>query len=282
VQNGRGLGQDCPVRIAAAAVVFALAAVALGDRTARAAEDYPASAEARPRATVEQPFLYMVDPHGPGARQVLAGYALAFSSSGGAIRPIPGHFDAEGVAHQLSLEVGALPWLRIYGTTMIAQAIGTSEVGAVALQAGARALLTPASWQRFRLMINAAFLREFGSDVGVLGELTGTYDLGRVRLAASMHAERLFGQKRDAVDLYAVAGVSVRVIPILRLGVEYVAQDLEDAFEDEEAEGGARHYVGPDVALSLHRDRLLLTAGAAVQASSVPGVLARAALTYVY
>jgi len=263
-------------RVASVCLV-ALAALAL---PARAAEDRPI--DASPSAEVERPFLYLVDPHGPAARQVLAGYALAYSSSAGAIRPIPGHFDAQGVVHTLSLEVGALRRLSFYGTTMIAQAIGTSEVGAVAVQAGARVLLTPPSWQRFRLMVEGAFLREFGSQIGVIGELTGSYDLGRVRLAASVHAEHLFAGNRDPVDMFAVAGVSVRVIPILRLGVEYVAQDLEAAFEDDEAEGGARHYVGPDVALSLHHHRLLLTAGASVQAAASPGMLARAALTYVY
>jgi hypothetical protein len=254
-----------------------LAAVAA---PARAADDRATSTPAT--TPVEQPFLYLVDPHGPAARQVLAGYALAFSSSGGAIRPIPGHFDAEGVVHTLSLEVGALDRLRFFGQTMVAQAIGTSEVGAVAVQLGARAVLTPLSWQRFRLMVTGAFLREFGADLGVLGELTATYDLGRVRLAASVHGEHLFAGKRDPIDLYAVAGVSVRVVQMLRLGVEYVAQDLEAVAEDDEAEGGARHYVGPDASLTLYHGKLLVTAGGAVQVAQSPGVLARAALTYVY
>jgi hypothetical protein len=277
------------VRTVAAAwlVLFTLAGAA------RAAEDLPsessASSTATPTATatstaspVEQPFLYMVDPHGPAARQVLAGYALAFSSTAGAIRPIPGNFDAEGLVHTLSLEVGVIDRLRVYAQTMIAESIGSaSDVNAVALQLGARLLVTPPAWRRFRLMVSGAFLREFGAALGAFGELTASYDVGRVRLAASLHGERVFAGKRDPIDLYAVAGASVRVARILRLGVEYVAQDLEE-LGDDEAEGGARHYVGPDVALSLHNNRLLLTAGAAVQAASSPGLLARAAVTYVY
>ncbi len=269
-------------RPAVHAVLAALALVAQA-ATARAVEDQPA-ATAAASAPVEQPFLYMVDPHGPAPRQVLAGYALAFSSSAGAIRPIPGNFDSEGVVHTLSLEVGVLDRLRLYGQTMIAESIGATEVNAVALQVGARLLLTPPSWQRFRLMVTGAFLREFGADLGMFGELTATYDLGRVRFGASMHGEHIFAGTRDPIDLYAVAGVSVRVIRILRLGVEYVAQDLEalTADGDDDAEGGARQYAGPDLALSLHKDRLLITAGGAVQLASSPGVLARAALTYVY
>jgi hypothetical protein len=267
------------VRAACAAVIAC--ALSLACLRAAAVEDDPAPTLAA-RPAVEQPFLYLVDPHGPGARQVLAGYALAFSSSAGAIRPIPGNFDREGVVHALSLEVGVLDRLRVYGQTMIAESIGNSEVNAVAVQLGARVLLTPTSWRRLRLMLSGAFLREFGAEMGASGELTATYDLGRVRLAAALHGERVFAANRDPIDLYAVAGVSVRVAGILRVGAEYVAQDLEELDGEDDAEGGARQYAGPDVALSLHKDRLLITAGGAIELARAPGVLARAALTYVY
>ena len=255
--------------------------------TVSAVEDRPVEGVATTAATappVEQPFLYLVDPHGPAPRQVMAGYALAFSSSAGAIRPIPGNFDSEGVVHTLSLEVGVIQQLRVFAQTMIAESIGSAtDVNAVALQLGGRVLLTPARWQRFRLMATGAFLREFGASLGLYGELTATADVGRVRFAASIHAEHIFAGSRDPVDLYAVAGVSVRVARILRLGAEYIAQDLEALAEaDDDAEGGARHYVGPDIALSLYKNRLLVTAGGAVQLAHSPGVLARGAVTYVY
>ena len=44
----------------------------------------------------------------------------------------------------------------------------------------------------------------------------------------------------DAVDFYAAAGVSVKTVEALRVGVEYVGQEFEDAWEREEAEGGVR------------------------------------------
>src|SRR5204863_291894 len=82
----------------------------------------------------------------------------------------------------LSLEAGLLSRLSIYANAMIAQSLGQSEVGSVAVQAGARVLLTPPRYQRVRVMAQAAFLREFGSELGVVGEVTGTVDVGRVRL----------------------------------------------------------------------------------------------------
>jgi hypothetical protein len=261
---------------AKASWVLLLAVV--GARAYAADRAVPASAE----QPVEQPFLYLTDPHGPAAHQVLAGYGLAFSSSPGAIRPIPGRFDQEAVVHALSIDAGLTSRLSVFGDAMIAQAIGRTSVGAFAVEAGGRVRLTRPSDRRWSVTFKGAALLEFGHDLGIVGELTGSYDLGRVRLAAALHAEHIFASGRDPIDLYAVAGASVRVVPILRLGLEYVVQDLEAAFENDEAEKGARHYLGPDVALSLWRSRVLVTVGVAAQAARQPGVLGRAALTYVY
>lgn len=257
-------------------VRLVVALVLLVPVAARAVEDAPRAHE------VEQPFSFLVDPHGPAPRQVLAGYALAFSSSAGAIRPVPGHFDSAGVVHALTLEAGVLSRLSLYATALIAEPLGVSDVGNAAVQAGARLLLTPPAWDRFRLVAELGFLREFGAALGMTGELTGSYDVGRVRLAAAVHVEHVFAAGRDPVDVYAVAAASVRVHRLVRVGAEYVAQDLEAAAEDDEAEGGARHYVGPDLALSLLSHRLLVTAAAAVQIAHVPGALVRGGLTYVY
>jgi hypothetical protein len=232
--------------------------------------------------TVEQPFLYIVDPHGPAPKQLLLGYALAFSSSAGAIRPVPGNFDQEAVVHALSLAVGVVQRLSIYGQAMIGEPIGHSDVGAVAVEAGLRVLVTPPRWERLRVVVQAGLLREFGADLGFTGEVTGSYDIGRVRLAATLHAEHLFAPGRDPLDLYSVVGASVRVLPLLRFGAEYVAEDIEEAGSDDDAEHGMRHYVGPNMSLALYRRRILMTAGSAVQVARAPGLLARAAFTYVY
>jgi hypothetical protein len=262
------------------AALILVAALVAAARASAAVDDDRAQAAASP-APVEQPFLYMTDTHLPAPKHLLGGYALAFSSSAGAIRPVPGHFDSEGLVHAVSLEGGILPRLTLYGTTMMAQAIGHTDVGSVAVQAGARVMLTSPNAEHLRVMAQAAFLREFGGAMGIVGEVTGSYDLGRVRMAASLHAEHLFAPGRDPLDLYAVAGVSVRVARILRIGGEYVVQDLEAA-DGDDAELGTRHYLGPDVALSLYRNHVLVTAGSAIQVARAPGVLARAAVSYVF
>ena len=67
--------------------------------------------------------------------------------------------------------------------------------------------------------------------------MAASYDLGRLRLATNVHAERAFASGRDNVDVLLLAGASYRVLDEIRIGVEYVGQDLEEALDDE---GGAR------------------------------------------
>lgn len=82
-------------------------------------------------------------------------------------------------------------------------------------------------------------------------------------MIGNVHAEKVFARGRDSVDLMAFGGVSVRTIDGLRLGAEYVAQDLEDRFERDEAEGGARHYAGPIASVELAHGALWITGGPA-------------------
>jgi hypothetical protein len=60
-----------------------------------------------------------------------------------------------------------------------------------------------------------------------------------------------FASGRDGIDILAFVGASVRATESLRIGAEYVGQDLEDAFEHQEAEGGARHFAAAVGALEL-------------------------------
>jgi len=53
------------------------------------------------------------------------------------------------------------------------------------------------------------------------------------------------------------------VLDYVRAGVEYVGQDLEGVLADE-ADGGARHIVGPVISAALLGQRLSLVSGPAV------------------
>ena len=107
-------------------------------------------------------------------------------------------------------------------------------------------------------------------------------DIGKLRLMTSAIGSHVFTPGRDAVDLMLTAGASYRVIPVLRLGAEYVVQDIEGLWEADEAEGGVRHFVGPTASLELAK-RVFITAGPAFGLSKdSPRVLGRLGATYAF
>jgi hypothetical protein len=117
-------------------------------------------------------------------------------------------------------------------------------------------------------------------DNGVWAEVAATGDISRFRLGGTVHAEHVFVDGRDGVDVMLKAGASYHVIDPLRLGVEWVGQDLEETFKDG-AEGGARQFVGPFASVQLLDNRLTLVGGPALGLSTgSPKVLGRLAIAY--
>ena len=272
----------------AAALVLALGlGLGLGARVA-SAQDLSAAPGAPPsapiRADPDRPFLYLPDasPLAPGG--VAFGYTVAVAQRGGAARPLPLTLRGATLLDTVALEVGLSERLSVSVAGSVTSLSGGQEGRGrpqAQVQASARLLLTdPRSAARVTL-VGTAF-RELAGDLGGALDAVASVEWGRVRLGASEHVERVFAPGRDPVDLYTVAGASVRVSGPVRLGVEYVAEDVEELFDDEQAEGGLRHFVGADAALTLAR-RWLLTFGPAFGLNAAsPPFLGRAGLTYVF
>jgi hypothetical protein len=70
-----------------------------------------------------------------------------------------------------------------------------------------------------------------------------------VAMGLGLRRERPLEQGRDAVDLLTTLGWRHRFGPV-HLGVEAVGEDLEGFWEGEEAEGGAKLFVGPSIHLA--------------------------------
>jgi hypothetical protein len=209
----------------------------------------------------ERPFVFLLDPSTPNRGDFTVEYGLGLGSGVAAERPLPAAGGGT-LTHALTVAYGATERLSPFVQGRIGQPT-TPDGGATAgLSAGLQWQLTEPG-RPFRAALWGAFLREPGGPLGGAVRAAVSVDLDRLRLAANLHAEKVFATGRDAVDLIALAGASYRCADWLRLGVEYVAQDLEDAVERGEAEGGARHYAGPSVALDLDRGRVQLVAGPA-------------------
>jgi hypothetical protein len=196
-------------------------------------------------------------------------------------------------------EVGLLPRLSAVaiGQLGIGGVDGVPNPSAGAL-VGLRLRLSPDDWQRAHLALSGGYLREawagpvFDDDTGkwmpgsphgdngAWIQIAGSADIGRVRIATTIHGEHEFWPGRDPLDVMAEIGASYRLVSAFRVGVEYVGQDLEESFSPG-AEGGARHFVGPIASLQLLDQRMTIAAGPAVGISSLsPDFVGRLALSY--
>jgi hypothetical protein len=128
---------------------------------------------------------------------------------------------------------------------------------------GLRWSLLPRSMSATQLVVSGGFLRELQGNSGAWGRISLGQDAGLARLAFSVHGQRMIASARDSLDVMVNAGATMRVLETIRAGIEYVGQDLEGAFGTE-AEGGARHLIGPVVSAALWSQRVSVVGGPAV------------------
>jgi hypothetical protein len=121
-------------------------------------------------------------------------------------------------------------------------------------------------------------------DHAVTASLDASATFGRVNLTLNVRAAHYFYAGRDPVDLFVTAGAMVRATRVLRVGVEYVGEELEAlvASDGDNAPAG-RHYAGPTAALFFAGGHVRLSATAgAVLTPSQQGALMRGALAWIY
>jgi hypothetical protein len=212
---------------------------------------------------------------------------------------LAGNTAVPGATMQAGGEVGLLPRVSVLAAAQIG--LGGSELapaGAVGAVAGLRLQLLPSEWRHLHLALSGGYLRQAwqgpaydddsgtwhpGSTAGAngaWGQIAITGDAGPLRLGSTVHAEHVFADYRDGIDLMVQAGASYRVAGPFRAGVEYVGQDLEETITAA-AEGGARHLVGPVASLQLLGERLTLVSGPALGLTTTsPTFVYRLAASY--
>ncbi len=259
-------------------LVGALAAVPAPARSDEPpGEDVELSVNAREsgRATLqERPFAFVNDPSTPSKGTTSVSYALGLGSGIAADRPLPASIAASGISNGVTVSHGLTDRFAPFLSVTMA------ENSATHVRAGASYQL----WNPrapLRIAVTGAVLREgtSGAAGGAFG-VAASLDQGPVRFAADVRGEKVFSANRDSIDVFTLAGVSYRVASWMRVGAEYVGEDLEEAF-GEDAEGGARQTVGPSVAFDLDHGRyqVAVATGFGLGAKS-PGAIARAALAF--
>jgi hypothetical protein len=211
----------------------------------------------------ERPFLFAEDARTPNAGQVDGYYRVTWGiSPGGMVRPIgSANLGLSGAMHEIGGEVGLFSRLslRAYGLGQMELGTGNTEfTGGAEL----RARVIGSVDGPFQLTLGAGVLREFTGDANVQGRVVGSGGYRGFRATADVLVEHSFRPMSDGVDMIITAGVSYAILPFLRAGVEYVGQDVEAAVNPDEIEG-ARHLVGPTLAINLLHERLQFVGGPA-------------------
>jgi hypothetical protein len=227
---------------------------------------------------LERPWLYAGDARPAAPLQALALSRFTYTSTDSVTRPFASNVGTPGAMFELGGEVGLLPRLSLQATGTTGES-GTAHALGTGGTAGLRVSLLPAEWDSTHLVVAAGYLRELSGGNGAWGRASLQQDVGRARFAGTVHGEHVFAQGRDSVDVMVILGTSYRVAGPLRLGVEYVGQDLEETLDDQ-AEGGPRHFVGPTAAVRLLGERLSVVGGPSFGLARAPSVLGRVAVAY--
>jgi len=252
-----------------AACVFLLAPSALAQESVSADK---VDAPKKESTDVSRPWLYNDDPTIAAPMRVVAALGDTYSGNDRSVtRAFASHDTGPGGKANVSLQLGLVRMLAL-DVTGVLGGYGSTISGGV--MAGARFAPFDQAKHGFRLAIAAGYLLDLDQASGAYARVTASYDVGRVRLAAMVHGEHVFRDESDALDLFATAGVSVRLVPAFRLGVEYIVQDIEEAFvsggdSDDapvpgKAEGGVHQFVGLGGTFELLHHKLFINFGPAL------------------
>lgn len=90
-------------------------------------------------------------------------------------------------------------------------------------------------------------VREWSNDKALFTRLVAQYDTKAMKLGGNMRFEKSFDDNRDAIDLISSIGAHRRISQSFFAGIEAVGEDLEGLWDKEEAEGGAKVFIGPSL-----------------------------------
>ena len=122
--------------------------------------------------------------------------------------------------------------------------------------------------------------RDQQGDGAITGRVSLFFNPKPVYALVTTYVEKAFGPDRDPVDLVVTAALGGYITPVLRMSLEYAAQDMEDVWEAEEAEGGLRQFLGVNLGwIALNNMELIAGVGTDMSFKQ-PKPLARFILRY--
>lgn len=200
------------------------------------------AAAAGPARAQVRPFVFTVTTEAPSAAerwsvQYEAGYAERTATP----------FGYDGVEQRARVQGGLRHGFTVLGQLGLGVGDGgvtnsTQEVEVLKDVVGATAPVQLAGGLGLR--------REWDGGTVLTGRVAFGRAFDRASLFGNVRLEKPLARDRDAVDLVTSAGWMHEVGRGVHAGVEAVGEDLEGFWEADEAEGGAKLFVGPSVHLA--------------------------------
>jgi hypothetical protein len=195
---------------------------------------------AAPAFSEDQPFVFTVTttpstaPHGRWAAHYDAGYGERAADL----------FGGDGLEQRVTVQ-GALGG----GFTVLGQAGFDMASGQTTRATEQVELLKDivASESGLRIAGGLGMRREYQGTNVLLGRLAVGRAFSGSSLFSNVRFERPFATGRDRLDVVTSLGWLAHVTPAVHVGVEGVGEDLEGLWEGDEAEGGAKVFVGPTI-----------------------------------
>ncbi|MXV16404.1 hypothetical protein [Hufsiella ginkgonis] len=187
-----------------------------------------------------QPFLFSVTTLSESGRV----WSLAYSGSYG--ERTFGPFGYDGLGQQLAIK----GYLGKRFTLWASVAAGFPHSGKITSAQQAeiiRDLVGGKKQSGPRLGLSFGVSRDWENVKSVSSRITASFDAAKWRFGGNMRFEKSFNASRDKIDFTTSAGFHHSIGKTVYGGIEAVGQDLEGFWEEDEAEGGARLFIGPSV-----------------------------------
>jgi hypothetical protein len=246
------------------------------------------------RADDWRPYLFSISGDTQAAKHAALEHGLGYNGvtgTGGGLQPDASH----RVQTWLGYAVGITNWLEASGGLQFADNLG-QNFGFSQARVDFRARpLAPRLRVPLALSIGVGYQADALLHHAITAVVAFSAYLGRFNLTLNLRGAHYFAPGRDPVDIFVTFGALVRATHWLHAGLEYVGEELEAAFDEEEADvgGAGRHYLGPTAVLRFweNRIRVNVTVGAVFMShrdfrGAEPildvGPLARASMAYLF
>ncbi|GJG89231.1 hypothetical protein tb265_44120 [Gemmatimonadetes bacterium T265] len=228
---------------------------------AQAGAQAPLTAPAASPAPEARPYVFLVTPTAPRPGAWLATAEAGYAAQ--AFQPIGG----EGVGPALSLQGQVTRALALFvraGAAADARTTRTSLEGELRLTAHPFAGAGTGTY----VTLGAGALRAYDATTALRARVGAGHAFARSRVDADVAFDHVLAAGRDPVDVVTTLGWMRAVGPRAHLGVEAVGQDLEGFWDREEAEGGARVFLGPSGGVSVGAWQVSVSGGPTLRAST--------------